>query len=126
MGSHLFHVSSCDFYIRNRFMNQWIIVSNITSEAKPTTKENIQYVTAADLEMINFSYFHMNFHMSNSTANKGMKVTRNKEHMLFMWIYCSSSVKVHIIPKHREIQTADHLYIEFEVKFNMVNYGMIT
>ncbi len=59
-------------------MNQWIIVSDITSEAKPSTKENIQYVTAADLEMINFSYFHMNFHMSTSTANKGMKVTRNK------------------------------------------------
>lgn len=77
---------SCDFYIRNlgyeSVMNS--IVNDITGEAKPTTKENIQYVTAADLEMINFSYFHTKFHVSTSTANKGMKVSRNKEHMLFM------------------------------------------
>ncbi len=108
-------------------MNQWIIVSDITSEAKPTTKENIQYVTAADLEMINFSYFYTKFHMSTSIANKGMKVTRNKEHMLFMWLYIVHlPLKFILYQNTRDIQTSDQLYIEFEVKFNIVNYGIIT
>lgn len=68
-------------------MNPWIIVSDVTSEAKPTSKEHIQYVTAADLKIINLSYFQMNFHMSTSTTNQGMKITRNKEHMLLKWDY---------------------------------------
>lgn len=52
--------------VHSWFMNQWIIVSDITSKAKPTSKESIEYVTVADLKMINLSYFQINFHISTS------------------------------------------------------------